>query len=220
MARESMMTDARMVDLVREVVSALHIKPALIVVDMQKDFADDGALPVKGTYDIVKTINDGINHYVTWGFPIYFTRDWHPEQTSHFDEWPVHCVAHTEGAEFVEGLHFGGPRRKIVSKGMDPTYNGYSGFDGFVDGEGVSLAQALHDEGVTDLMLVGVATDYCVKHTALDGIKNGFNVTVLLDGTAAVNLKPEDEEAAVAEMVKAGVEVRERGTRQPGTNTA
>src|SRR4029077_11658226 len=114
--------------------------------------------------------------------------------------WPVHCVQNTPGAEFRAGL-LDDPRITIISKGIDEGADGYSGFDG------TNLAQALRDQGVQEVWVGGLATDYCVKHTVLDALHEGFEVKALADAMRAVNVNPEDGTKAVEEMKSAGAEI-------------
>ncbi len=183
---------------------------ALIVVDVQNDFADpDGSLFVSGAPRVLGFINDEIRSARAGKAPIVRTQDWHPESTPHFAKdggiWPVHCVANTWGAAFHRDLIELGT---IVRKGVGGE-DGYSGFSvrdpetGEVTPTG--LDSLLRDAGVTDVVVVGLATDYCVNATALDAVEYGFGCTVLADGIAAVNLAPGDEARACAAMTLAGV---------------
>jgi nicotinamidase/pyrazinamidase len=143
------------------------------------------------------------------GLPVIATRDWHPERTTHFathgGKWPPHCVQGTHGAEFHRDLNLG--RAVIVSKGMEEDADSYSGFDG-VDRRGVRLADLLREQGVERLVVGGLATDYCVKQTALDGLQQGFDVVVLEDAVRGVDLKPDDARRAIDEMKRAGAKIR------------
>ena len=140
------------------------------------------------------------------GEPVYKTRDWHPEKTRHFNSyggpWPTHCVQHSRGAEFHPGLRLG-PGVIVVSKGAGADEDGYSGFQGR-DSSGAPLAELLRERGVETIFVGGLATDYCVKHTALDGIKQGFRVVLIGDAVRGVDLNPNDSARAVKEMSDAG----------------
>jgi nicotinamidase/pyrazinamidase len=185
---------------------------ALIVVDVQNDFADpDGSLYVTGGEDAVAFINAQVAAAEAVGASVVRTQDWHPEHTPHFAEdgglWPAHCVAGTWGAEFHPGLKAAGP---VIQKGTGGE-DGYSGFTvrDPVSGEESStgLEELLRDRGVTNVVVVGLATDYCVLDTAVDATRFGFSTTLLADGTRAVNIEPGDGARAVAEMVACGVKV-------------
>jgi len=184
----------------------MQAKDALIIVDVQNDFCPGGALAVSGGDEVVPVLNRAIERFTEAGLPIFATRDWHPEKTNHFKIyggiWPVHCVQGTKGAEFHAGLELG-KDIVVVSAGMAPDEDGYSGFQAR-DPSGARLAELLQRKGVERIIVGGLATDYCVKHTVLDGLKEGFKVLLLADAIRAVNLKPHDGELAIAEMVRAG----------------
>ena len=184
----------------------MQAEGALILVDVQNDFCPGGSLAVKGGDEVVPVLNRAIDKFVAAGLPIFATRDWHPEKTRHFKAygglWPVHCVQGTHGADFHPELHVN-KDVVVVSAGMLPTEEGYSGFQS-TDASGSGLAELLRRKGVERIFVGGLATDYCVKHTVLDGLKEGFKVTLLVDAIRAVNLSPDDGERAIAEMTKAG----------------
>jgi len=179
-------------------------KKALIVVDVQNDFCPGGSLAVAQGDEVVTPLNKLMKEFLDRGEPVYKTRDWHPEKTKHFaafgGAWPVHCVQNTRGAEFHPDL-LDDPRITIISKGFDERADGYSGFDG------TQLAQLLRDEGVEEIWVGGLATDYCVKQTVLDGLRNGFKVKALADAMRAVKVHPDDGKKAVEEMRNAGAEI-------------
>jgi nicotinamidase/pyrazinamidase len=183
---------------------------ALIVVDIQNDFCPGGALGVEGGDEIIPVVNELIADFEKAGLPVFATRDWHPRRTTHFNtgggQWPPHCIQDTEGAEFHRNLVLG-KRTVIVSKGAEATADSYSAFDA-VDADDVPLAELLRKRGVTRLVLGGLATDYCVKQTALDGLRQGFEVVVLEDAVRGVNLKPDDAQQALEEVKREGAEVR------------
>jgi len=187
-------------------------RDALIIVDVQNDFCPGGALAVQNGDKVVPVLNRYIENFLNAGLPIFATRDWHPAKTSHFKlyggMWPVHCVQGTHGAEFHPALKLTN-ETIIVSAGMGSDEDGYSGFLGR-DNTGTSLATLLHERGVDRLFVGGLATDYCVKHTVLDGIRQGFQVVLIGHAVRGVNLDPEDSERAVQEMSTAGaIVVRE-----------
>jgi nicotinamidase/pyrazinamidase len=184
---------------------------ALILIDVQNDFCPGGALPVAQGDQVVPALNRYIEKFTQEKLPIFLTRDWHPEKTKHFKAygglWPPHCIQGTKGAEFRADLVL--PKDAvIVSAGMAPDEEGYSGFEG-KDEKGVSLADLLHRAAVKRIFVGGLATDYCVKHTVLDGLKHGFAVTLLRDAVRGVELAPGDSVRAVEEMVDAGANVLE-----------
>ena len=185
---------------------------ALIVVDVQNDFADpSGSLYVNGGEEVVPLVNREIDRALDAGALVVYTQDWHPETTPHFQKdggiWPVHCVQGTWGAEFYPDLKVVG---EIVRKGAGGE-DGYSGFtvrdprSGAVEGTG--LEPILRARGIERLVVLGLATDYCVKETALDGAAKGFDTTVLLEGIRAVELHPGDGDRAIDEVKRAGVEI-------------
>jgi nicotinamidase/pyrazinamidase len=181
-------------------------KAALLIVDVQNDFCPGGALAVAEGDRVALAINLYIERFAVTGAPIYASRDWHPAQTSHFKAyggiWPVHCVQNTHGAEFHPALQLS-PAATVVSKGMAPDADSYSGFDA-VDQNGTPLAELLRAGGVEQIYVGGLATDYCVKQTVLDGLKRGFDVIVLLDAIRGVDLVPGDATRALEAMHLAG----------------
>jgi nicotinamidase/pyrazinamidase len=197
---------------------------ALIVVDVQNDFMDDGALPVSGAYDIVPLVNQAMQRFEI----VVATQDWHPAEHGSFaanhegrsayemvdlhglDQvlWPTHCVQNDDGAAFVNGLQtvrF----TKVFTKGTDPTVDSYSGFFDNGHRNSTGLSAWLTERGVTEVFLLGVATDFCVKYTALDAVAEGFATTLLLDACRGVDLNAGDVDKAVAEMRAAGVTISE-----------
>ena len=182
---------------------------ALVVVDVQNDFADPaGSLYVLGCDGVVGRINDAIQRAQAGGASVVYTQDWHPPSTPHFAKdggvWPVHCVAETWGAELHPGLVVAGPSVRKGSNGED----GYSGFTmrDAASGEDrpTELESLLRDQGVTSVVICGLATDYCVRGTVLDARRLGFETTVLTAAVAAVELAPGDGERALGEMAAAG----------------
>jgi nicotinamidase/pyrazinamidase len=179
-------------------------KRALIVVDVQNDFCPGGSLAVAHGDEVVPPLNKLMREFLDRGEPVYKTRDWHPPKTKHFEAyggaWPIHCVQGTQGAEFHVDL-LDDPRVTIISKGMDESADGYSGFDG------TNLAELLREEDVEEVWIGGLATDYCVKHTVLDARREGFAVKAIAEAMRPVNVKPDDGMRAVAEMRSAGAEI-------------
>ena len=185
---------------------------ALIVVDVQNDFADPaGSLSVAGGDAVIPPINDQIAAAVDGGGLVVFTQDWHPESTPHFAKdggvWPVHCLADTWGAQLHPRLDppFDAPRIRKGANGED----GYSGFtmrDSTTGDEiPTELDGLLRDRGIERVLVVGLATDYCVKATALDAVRLGYETSVLTEAVGAVDLAPGDGAAALDEMAAAGV---------------
>ena len=184
---------------------------ALLVVDVQNDFADaEGGLYVRGGEQVVRPVNEEVIAAQNAGAPIVYTQDWHPASTPHFEKdggiWPVHCVADTWGAELHPGLLVHGP---VVRKGTSGE-DGYSGFsvrDPVTGAAAPTQLQSLLDPSVQRLVVVGLAGDYCVKETALDGVRLDYAVEVPLALTRFVELEDGDADRAVAEMRSAGVTV-------------
>lgn len=185
---------------------------ALIVVDMQHDFADPaGSLYVKEGEQIVEGVNTEIAAARAAGALVVYTQDWHPETTPHFAKdgglWPVHCVADTPGADFVAGLTTGD---HIIRKGLGPE-DGYSGFTGLdlrrQRLEPTELGDWLEDAGIQRVQVIGLAGDWCVKATALDAVELGYPTTVPLALTRFVELNEGDTVKAVMAMRDAGVAV-------------
>jgi nicotinamidase/pyrazinamidase len=185
---------------------------ALIVVDYQNDFADPkGSLYVSGGDLIVGFINSQIADARAADASVIFTQDWHPESTPHFEKdggiWPVHCVGGTWGAELHPVLDARAEEARI-RKGVGGE-DGYSGFTVADPKTGeksaTDLERQLRDRGTRRVVVIGLATDYCVKATAIDAATKGFDTTVLEDGIRAVNLQPDDGENAIKEIGEAGV---------------
>lgn len=182
---------------------------ALVVVDVQNDFAQpNGYLSVADGEAVVPVINEQVAAAKEAGALVVYTADWHPRDTPHFAKdggiWPVHCVGDTWGADFHPDLVVDGPVVKKGSNGED----GYSGFtmrdpetDETIPTE---LSELLRAHGVTKLVVTGLATDYCVKATALDGITEGFEVTLLTDAVRSVDLEEGDGDRALEEVAAAG----------------
>ena len=155
---------------------------------------------------VVVPLNRAITRFTSAGLPVFASRDWHPAETGHFQQygglWPVHCAQGSVGAAFHPDLRI--PESAIIlSKGVDPRLDGYSAFEG-VSQSGVSLAELLATFGVDHLCVGGLATDYCVRATTLDALKHGIAVTVLTDGVAGVDVHPGDSQSALEEMEQAG----------------
>lgn len=187
-------------------------KTALVVVDVQNDFADPtGGLYVTGGEEVIATINQLASAARTAGALVVYTQDWHPDSTPHFQKdggiWPVHCVAGTWGAQLHPDLDVDGP---VIRKGTGGE-DGYSGFTArdVETGEvkSTDLHAALQESGITGVVVVGLAQDVCVKETALDARRLGYQTAVPLAATRPVNLAAGDDGRAVDEMLSAGVVV-------------
>jgi nicotinamidase/pyrazinamidase len=190
-------------------VTAYDPTTALLVIDVQNDFADPaGSLSVSRAEHILPRVNAQIAAARAAGALVAYTQDWHPASTPHFAKdggiWPVHCVAGTWGAELHPDLTVDGPIIRKGSNGED----GYSGFSMRDPQTGeerpTELESLLRKRGVTRVAVCGLATDYCVNATALDARRLGFETTVLTAAIAAVNLKPGDDQRALAAMAEAG----------------
>jgi nicotinamidase/pyrazinamidase len=191
---------------------------ALIVVDVQNDFADPaGSLTVAGGEDIIPIIDGEIAKATVAGGLVVFTQDWHPAVTPHFAKdggpWPVHCVADTWGAALHPDL-VTPEAAPHLRKGV----NGEDGYSGFTmrdptTGEETptELDALLRDGGIKRVVVVGLATDYCVKATALDAARRGYRTSLLIDAIAAVDLEPDDGTRAIDEMAVAGVSLSRSG---------
>ena len=183
---------------------------ALVVVDLQNDFADpSGSLSVRGGADIVPFVNGEIERALAAGAAVAYTQDWHPAHTPHFAQdggiWPVHCVQETWGAQLHPDLSVRGP---VVRKGIHGE-DGYSGFSMRNPTGGIpvptELDSTLAQGGARRLVVCGLATDYCVKATALDGVRLGYETAVLLEAVRAVDLGAGDGDNALDELLAAGV---------------
>lgn len=184
----------------------LHSSPALLVVDVQNDFCPGGALAVREGDQVVPPLRRLTERFVALGLPVFASRDWHPADSTHFvgqgGTWPVHCVQGTDGARLRHDLELPSSVQ-IVSKGHQRHDDGYSAIAGDVAGRG-SLLEELQSRGIEHLYVGGLATDYCVKHSVLDALAQGFTVTLLTDAIRAVDVQPGDGERALAEMQAAG----------------
>lgn len=188
---------------------------ALVVVDMQNDFADPaGSLSVAGAAGVLQVVNGEIAAAGEAGAVVVYTQDWHPPATPHFAKdggiWPVHCVQDSWGAELVPALCVAGP---VVRKGAHGE-DGYSGFTMRDPATGAEmpteLDATLRARGVSKVVVVGLATDYCVKHTALDAVRLGYETALLTDGAAAVDREAGDGDRALDELAAAGVRIASR----------
>lgn len=173
---------------------------ALLVVDVQNDFCPGGALAVPNGDKVVPVINRLMGEFDV----VVASKDWHPSQSVHFRKWPVHCVHNTKGAEFHPDLN--SPKiQQVFLKGTGDRDDGYSAYEA----TNLNLASYLKERGVDELYVTGLATDYCVRASVLDSVKQGFKTIVVTDAVAAVDVKPGDGQKALAEMQSAGAMMTE-----------
>lgn len=197
---------------------------ALLIVDVQNDFSPTGALPVQGGDEIVPFVNQKQDEFDL----VVATQDWHPQTHRSFAIhhpgkkpgdmidlngveqilWPVHCVQDSFGADFIPWLNVG-KFNHIVQKGVGRDIDSYSGFFDNDRQNATGLHQYLQDHKVDTLYIVGLATDYCVKYTALDAANLGYNTSVYKEGVRGVELNPGDIEKAFIEMKDAGINIIE-----------
>jgi len=173
---------------------------ALLIVDVQNDFCPGGALAVPAGDSVVPVINRMLTYFDV----VVASKDWHPPKSVHFDTWPPHCIQNTGGAEFHPQLQ-SDRIQQVFIKGTRDKDDGYSAFEA----TNLDLCTYLKGRNVTDLYITGLATDYCVKASALDATKNGFHTRVVTDAVAAVNVKPDDGKNALDEMQRAGITLLE-----------
>jgi nicotinamidase/pyrazinamidase len=185
---------------------------ALLVVDVQNDFADPkGSLYVQGGEEVVPIINREIDRARAAGVPVVYTKDWHPPETPHFakygGKWPEHGIRDTWGAEFPAELEVAG---EVIHKATGPE-DGYSGFSvtHLPTGERreTGLEEVLRERGVERVVIGGLTTDYCVKETALDAVRKGFDTEVFVEATRPVDVEPGDGERALREIEQAGAKL-------------
>ncbi len=173
-------------------------KSALFIVDVQNDFLPGGALAVPSGDRVIDPINRLQERFEM----ILASKDWHPAKTVHFDRWPVHCVRGTEGARFPSALKID-KIKQVFLKGTGESDDGYSAFEATNE----DLEAYLKIHGIERLYITGLATDYCVKATALDAAAAGFETFIVRDAVRAVNLNPGDETKAMEIMQRAGVKI-------------
>ncbi|MCD6185644.1 MAG: isochorismatase family protein [Deltaproteobacteria bacterium] len=179
----------------------LHQHDALLIVDVQNDFLPGGSLAVAGAEAIIPVLNRYIDLFTSLSLPVFVSRDWHPVHHCSFfnsgGDWPVHCVAGTDGAEFSSLLNL--PQQFfVISKATHEEKDVYSAF------EDTNLANLLRQYNVERLFIGGLATDYCVLYTVQDALKYGFSVILLSDAISAVNISAGDGNKAIEAMLSAG----------------
>jgi len=178
---------------------------ALILVDLQNDFCPGGSLAVKEGDTVVPVVNELQKHFAL----VVATKDWHPAGHSSFETlWPPHCVQETPGAEFVADLDTSHIER-VFLKGTDLEIDSYSGFFDNEHKRATGLGDYLQERSVSDVAIVGLATDYCVKFTALDAVSLGFKTTVVADACRGVEVNKGDTARAIEEMAAGGVNIME-----------
>ena len=194
---------------------------ALLLTDIQNDFLPAGALPVPNGDQVIPVANALSPHFEV----VLATQDWHPPghgsfasthgkqpgevidfHGMHQELWPDHCVQETAGAEFAEELELDRVR-SVFRKGIDPNIDSYGGFYDNGWQRATGLEAYLHENQISTLYVMGLATDYCVKYTVLDGLKLGFNIVLVVDGCRGINVHPGDEERSVEEMRAAGAKI-------------
>ncbi|MBX5467884.1 MAG: isochorismatase family protein [Firmicutes bacterium] len=195
--------------------NAVALGHAVVVVDVQRDFCPGGSLAVPDGDRIFPTVNRWVRTFQAAGLPVVFTQDHHPPRHISFHErggpWPPHCVQGTSGAAIHPAIWVPVGAVRFY-KGEDPDRDAYSGFEGRLydprepDRRGPDLASWLREAGIHHLYVLGLATDYCVRATALDAIRAGFAVSVVEAGVRGVDRNPGDSERALAELAAAGVE--------------
>ncbi|MFP5345865.1 MAG: isochorismatase family protein [Actinomycetes bacterium] len=183
---------------------------ALVVVDVQNDFCEGGSLAVAGGAGVAAAITDYIRENEDRYDVVVTTQDWHYDPGEHFSEspdyvntWPAHCVADSEGAQFHPSLDTGSVHAMFRKGAHEAAYSGFEGMTEDPDGEPLGLAPWLRSHGVDEVDIVGIATDHCVRATALDAAAEGFGTEVLLSMTAGV--APETTAKALRQMEEAGV---------------
>jgi nicotinamidase/pyrazinamidase len=174
---------------------------ALLIVDVQNDFCPGGSLAVNGGDEVVPILNRWIERAHAAGIPVFASRDWHPPNHVSFKErggpWPPHCIRDTTGAAFHPDLKLP-PDVQIISKADTPDVDSYSAFGG------TDLSKRLHEAGIKRIWLGGLTQDYCVRESALDAIRDGFEVHVIVSGTRPVNVNPDDGKRAIDDIQAAG----------------
>ncbi len=177
---------------------------ALIVTDIQNDFLPGGALPVVNGNEIIPVLNEYISLFKSATARIFATRDWHPLNHMSFKTaggpWPIHCVQNSEGAKFHNDLKLP-PDVIVISKATNPQHEAYSSFDG------TNLAEDLRKNGISRIFMGGLATDYCIRYSVLDGLAAGFKMIVLSDAIRGINVKPNDSEKAIREIQQKGASI-------------
>jgi nicotinamidase/pyrazinamidase len=170
----------------------------LFIVDVQNDFLPGGSLPAPRGNKIIDKINRIMDQFDL----VLASRDWHPEDSKHFERWPPHCIRNTRGAAYPDELDAGKIEKDFL-KGTGNMDDGYSAFEATTE----DLDDYLRKRNITELYLAGLTTEYCVKSTALDALQKGYKTYVIANATAGVEAQPGDEQKAIREMDTAGVKI-------------
>lgn len=179
------------------------MKKALILIDLQHDFCEGGSLAVKGAQEVIQLANQLQSKFDV----VLATQDWHPADHASFEElWPVHCVQDSHGAKLHDQLDVK-KIEKIFYKGTDKNIDSYSAFFDNAHLHQTGLGDYLKQKNITDIYIMGLATDYCVKYSCLDALALGFNVYLIQDACRAVELNVGDEEKTIKELQAAGVKI-------------
>jgi nicotinamidase/pyrazinamidase len=179
---------------------------ALLIIDVQEDFCEGGVLPARDTLSLIQPLNELIYWAVSKDIACIYTRDWHPPDHCSFitqgGQWQVHCVQNTSGAQFAAGIVMP-DSANIIDIGTDSIKinMSYSAF------ENTELKNILNNLQINNLIVTGIATEYCVKATALDALRFGYHVTVLTDLIRLIDIQPDDSIKAIEEMKTAGVKL-------------
>lgn len=171
---------------------------ALLIIDVQNDFIKGGSLAVPDAEQVIPLINELMKKFDL----VLATQDWHPEQTIHFEKWPAHCIEGTKGAEFPSGLQQE-KINQIFHKGTKNLDDGYSGFEA----TNIDLTNYLKEKGVSHLYICGIALEYCVKSSAIDAQKEGFNVLLVRDAIATFSKDKKIVDQEYNDLEKMGISV-------------
>jgi nicotinamidase/pyrazinamidase len=171
---------------------------APLIVDVQNDFLPGGALPVPDGDRVIPEINRLMDQFDL----VLASKDWHPEKSVHFKNWPRHCIRDTEGAEFPEELH----RDKIKKTFLKGTRNKDDGYSAF-EATSANLDKYLQKKKVSHLYIAGLATEFCVRETAEEANKKGYDTVVIASATAGINKNPDDEATALRDMFRSGIRI-------------
>ncbi len=174
------------------------MKKALFIIDVQKDFLTGGALAVENAEKVIPVINRLMDKFDL----VLASKDWHPQQTIHFEKWPAHCIADSKGAEFHPVLD-ADRIDQIFYKGTDDKDDGYSAFEA----TNIKLLEFLKEKGITELYISGIALEFCVKSSVLDALKAGIRVFLIRDAIATFSKQDEEILKHYAEMEEAGAQI-------------
>ena len=170
----------------------------LLIVDVQNDFLSGGSLAVPKAEEVIPVINQLMGYFDL----VLATKDWHPAESNHFEKWPAHCVAETTGADFPSNLDQDNIDQ-VFYKGTGKMDDGYSAFEA----TNISIQQFLKERKINEIYLCGIALEFCVKYSALDALKEGFEVFLLRDAIATISTKQEEIEQHYSELKEAGARI-------------